>query len=929
MAKVKDKQTGEVIEIPDAQLGEAAASGRFLIPAGTLVPVMDEVGELKPVPVEQLPQLERGKRVATSADVEEAQLQQQYGEGVGNAVRTAAEQAFNQATLGFGDQAMINVGLADAEGLQQRRERNEAANIIGGAIGFGGSILASGGTGLLARGATRGVVARVAGSTPAAILARVGRQAEARLAERLGGTTLARATAAGVVGAAEGAVVGAGQASSRLAVDGEEALGDHETVGEYYLAEIGTGAALGGALGPLLVGGGAALGAGGRKLKNLAALRKANEAAESGAEVIGETEVARAAKRMTDPGSDDAFEQALRADAEATDAPASWVTETLDNRKAARVLDEVQDRTAREIAESQSRRLEVTDELLTDHFTIAGKLREADTVFRREADDLADIAGTIDDARTLVGGTAELGQPASGLRALVDDIAERQALTPIERDLFRAVGSKTGLRGSLDEIDLLTRKMLAGEAKASRTELYSQLDDLKRAVGRAADSLGGRAAGRDSAGAQLRDAYDGLRQHLESAEHYGSMAGVQEAENAAWARWFDSRDAFRSRFETRTAAGARDATGFGQVNRFGSDSADSLVKGAGSARNVDNERVFLEHLEADDNLMRTLAGTRRVKGKAKQLVAEHEKETRRGLEAFQEARDTAEKAERFNRLAQDLGLPFVPGVAKAGIVLAERAHDLFRISAASNKFADRVAAAVGTVKKGLQGAGVRSRRVIVPLAAKSKPGESKYDYYTRKQKEVRDLAANPEAMTDRMAALSSASAPAVGTAVAATGARAVHFLNSKLPVVRNPSIMRPDLDARRRVSDREMNRWLRYLRAVEDPGSVLDDMESGRLNREGVDALRAVYPRMYEQLVEQVTEAIGELEERPPMTSMVQLSLLLGQPMHFTMEPRFVLANQQLHAQINAQQAQPTPPSRRPTTNMAQSLMTPSQSIEG
>ncbi len=195
-------------------------------------------------------------------------------------------------------------------------------------------------------------------------------------------------------------------------------------------------------------------------------------------------------------------------------------------------------------------------------------------------------------------------------------------------------------------------------------------------------------------------------------------------------------------------------------------------------------------------------------------------------------------------------------------------------------------------------------------------GRPEFDRIT---KAVSEAKANPAAHQAKVSAEigeMAKIAPNVATAAAMTSMRAVEFLDSKRPPGRfdthslTPMVPRP---VQKTLTPDEM-RFMRYAKAVEAPLSVLDDMHNGKASREGVEALKAVYPSLYGDLTKTV---FAHLAKHPPKTELetkqaIQLGILLGQPTHYTLAPEFKNAVQGTKAPPqepapDGQQAAPPP----------------------
>lgn len=179
---------------------------------------------------------------------------------------------------------------------------------------------------------------------------------------------------------------------------------------------------------------------------------------------------------------------------------------------------------------------------------------------------------------------------------------------------------------------------------------------------------------------------------------------------------------------------------------------------------------------------------------------------------------------------------------------------------------------------------------------------------TRKERErarQERVSQDPEAefkeARERVAALAAAPGPArlppgtspgVASSTQATAGRAVTFLASKIPAAPVQSSLQPHL-ARYEVSPSEQRKFMAYVRAVDDPTSVLRDLERGRMGPEGLEALRTVYPELYAQVQQQAREELALLDQPLSYQQARELGELLGVVGHPAMEPGFIAAIQQ------------------------------------
>jgi hypothetical protein len=126
------------------------------------------------------------------------------------------------------------------------------------------------------------------------------------------------------------------------------------------------------------------------------------------------------------------------------------------------------------------------------------------------------------------------------------------------------------------------------------------------------------------------------------------------------------------------------------------------------------------------------------------------------------------------------------------------------------------------------------------------------------------------------------------------------------------------------VSPVEQARFLRYAKAVDDPLSVLGDLEKGRLSREGVEALKSVYPGLYGELQGHVIAGLAERKQPLTYQQETALSVLLGVPS--ARSPKDVAGYQQSVAAPPDQPPAPRPPGN--TMALAAGLASKTTQIE-
>ena len=134
------------------------------------------------------------------------------------------------------------------------------------------------------------------------------------------------------------------------------------------------------------------------------------------------------------------------------------------------------------------------------------------------------------------------------------------------------------------------------------------------------------------------------------------------------------------------------------------------------------------------------------------------------------------------------------------------------------------------------------------------------------------------------------------------------FLASKLPVMAPKPTLDPHAPERD-PAPAQMDKFLRYQRAADDPMTVFADIEGGRLSRESVEAVKAVYPALYQELRTKVTTHIMGQSKPPTYQEQIQLAVLLDIPARAMFEPKNIASYQAIISQ-------PAPKAQPPANDM-------------
>jgi len=216
-----------------------------------------------------------------------------------------------------------------------------------------------------------------------------------------------------------------------------------------------------------------------------------------------------------------------------------------------------------------------------------------------------------------------------------------------------------------------------------------------------------------------------------------------------------------------------------------------------------------------------------------------------------------------------------------------------------------------------------SSRVLVPTSTtvlndsplaksenKRKP-KNKQEAFTNIRKNITELASNPAALQERV--LKSTirlqnHAPNTALQTQIKLANAAQFLASKLPKdTSNTSLV--NLTKREFTpSSQELAKFERYVEAIDNPLSVLDDLQSGNISREKIEVLENVYPEIYAKVQSAAMDMIVESTEPIPYQKRLNLGAMLKIPADASLQPKNINALQSIHdeAAAQAEQQQPT-----------------------
>jgi hypothetical protein len=953
--------------VPPDQIASALQSGKAFVDRTQPVHMVDDTGVPVRVAAEELDKAIARGYAFEGADTVAARTARRERTTGGQLAATAAEGAARGATLGLSDVALTSA-LGD-EYRQGALERREVNPLVAGVGEVGGTI-----AGTLATGGLGGALGAPARAMAGA--GRLAEGAAMSGARALGyqGTTLAgraatRAVALGAAGGVEGAMYGAGQAVSRAALEGTPITAEKvvASLGEGVLFGAVGGGGFGALTGALKRGpsaGGRALrgpvieeaddfllsasgvadpslsarsGLGGLPPYRGSALARVGDdalAVPSGAFVDDVAEAADGATRAASSGasrgqrlgdaaarSRDALDgeaaglgvsvgKGLRANLDAaseilpdagnilrgkgrvSDSTRSWARKLADESALKAIGARGSDlrRLGKNAQRAEQEIGEIGQELLEYRFKTGAKQGEKLFQFAAKAEDFVD---------DLAHARSETGEALGALRSQIDEATRTTpGLTPDVTKYLRRVDDEVlnPLRGSVSPT---VRK------QARRVERELEL----------------------------------LRERTRPSYRIATDDGLTPANDAA----------FSSRFEAEAAAEKLGASvveipptppTFAELDAFRRDLRSvfqpAKPTGGGLPAPVPEHAQYLERAERllsdelDTAAETALAKMGRAPAEYKAL-----KEQFRNLRQAEDVASKAAMQELGNRavspsdyatgLAAGLGALLtgnVGALALGGAGMA--AHKLIRERGRSvvALLADRVARMDGAMGKAvprLLGKGDDWRPgggASTPSPRGGGPRPLAPANWMTTAEAVREYKRDPQAAQARLAAPVRAYAddyPQLAGAVQQQVAKTYDFLASKLPqpLTRAGASLTPELE-RTRYQAAQIARFSRYARGAVAPQEVIAELASGRIDRDGLEAIKTLYPETFGQLRTQVINSFSELKEPLPFQRRMLLSLVFDFNGDASLNPEFTSAVQQAHAeqiqQEAAQQASAPPP---------------------
>lgn len=923
-SEVYNLSTGELGTIPSTHLDRAISSGKFAAP-GSPINLVDKEGNLGSLPVEQAGEaIQNGYRVATKNDIHEYQMQQKYGEGLGNEAKSAALGFGNTLSFGGLNQALARTGLASQEALREIPNRNPISNTIGTAAGVGVPLAAdalSGGAltpALLAgeggAGALEGISALGSGIKGVSSIGNsVTDAVRAALPEStsLPGQILKSAVSRGAGSATEGAFFGAGQGVQ------EQALGDPDYNASAFMAHVGYGALGGGILGSIIGTGEAAI---------PPVISKARE----GLQALQDSPIL---KSVSDKAGD------------LSDKAMSMVSgKNIDDIKAGRlnrglIGGEGPDLQAgaKDLTATIQNQLNTMKKIENDAFE---NVRPQETAKLAESVDpeparqeLTRVTKMVDDAVSEMmvdpdvynkAHAKKLNEFNDRLKAIVNNNIEHPSQDAMnafkqESDRIAKINTDRSMFG-LPLKPLPTEPAITVTNTTSAADIFKGIDDLKSSLGGKEIKWDTAPTAKDMAAQSiLKDLSNNLRSTLEDPEIFGEAAARQQAFNSKYTDYRRAKDELMKQLGFVKLPGDK----LNQVKVYSLLQNINDIKGEAKITALKNflntSKPLIDEVE---NSYATLPSKTFNRENVDSLI-------QRSKDATEQQIQKANIDAAINRLKPTGGesgdilagaavhMAGVPVPAIAAYSSLSNPYLTFqrlsKFEAIINKTKSAVSKGASAILKPATGIGSLISDNAGFLGSRATSYNDVKDY-SKRIEQIQDLTNNPQLLIQNLTKSTQSlaqHAPNNAQSLQTAQVRALSFLQSKIPAQTPPSPLGKPLPPNKT----DINKFNRYYETVENPLGVFKQIKAGMLTPEAIEALSTVHPALYQQMQSEIFDKLTRMKNPViPYKTKLQLSLFMGKDMDLSMAPQAIASNQVAQGIAQAEQQQKDAQMVKPST---------------
>lgn len=188
------------------------------------------------------------------------------------------------------------------------------------------------------------------------------------------------------------------------------------------------------------------------------------------------------------------------------------------------------------------------------------------------------------------------------------------------------------------------------------------------------------------------------------------------------------------------------------------------------------------------------------------------------------------------------------------------------------------------------------------------PGDDRREQLKKLSAHISEYNNNPAyaaQVTGQVAnSLAQTGAPGIADAYTMKNALVAKYLSDNIP---KPSqISTPFKKVNWKPSDSEVALFERKVQAINNPLSILDDLNKGTLRRESVEAVKTIYPKLFSQIQNKITDHLMKNPTQVPYSSRLKLSMLMELPLGDELLPQNIQYLQDNFIQQNETSPKPS-----------------------
>lgn len=177
--------------------------------------------------------------------------------------------------------------------------------------------------------------------------------------------------------------------------------------------------------------------------------------------------------------------------------------------------------------------------------------------------------------------------------------------------------------------------------------------------------------------------------------------------------------------------------------------------------------------------------------------------------------------------------------------------------------------------------------------------------YEKTIKDINETVNNPSVFEEKVSGATEGLfqyAPNINSSMQVGIVKGLQFLQSKIPLGATEENI---FQEKKPVSKYQIAQFKRYYDVVDNPMIAVDQLAAGFIPNETIETLRAVYPRMYMDMKQQVIDQITSMKNREKITynTKMVLSKFMGEPMVKSLNPQSIQSIQGVFQQAMAENA--------------------------